>query len=108
MCAGYTNDIETRLAYIFVVATLSEYMGKGYGKVVVQKFIEKAKQDGMQAVCLYADKSNKTALHMYEKLGFRDWNVIDEPRPEDKHLIHYLCNVQNISKSDNMTSDKDA
>ena len=87
ICAGYTNDQEQRLGYISVVASLPEYTNKGYGKVAVQGFIEKAKDAGMKAIHLYADRENKAALNMYEKLGFKDWILPNEPRPEDKHLI---------------------
>lgn len=41
----------------------------------------------MKAIHLYADKENGAALNMYDKLGFVDWKINDEPRPEDKHLI---------------------
>lgn len=62
----------------------------GYGKVAVQGFIEKAKNAGMKAIHLYADKENKAALNMYGKLGFVDWIIPDERRPEDKHLIRWI------------------
>ena len=61
-----------------------------YGKVAVQGFIEKAKNAGMKAIHLYADKENKAALNMYGKLGFVDWIIPDERRPEDKHLIRWI------------------
>ena len=88
--AGYTNDQVQRLGYISVVASLPEYTNKGYGKVAVQGFIEKAKNAGMKAIHLYADKENKAALNMYGKLGFVDWIIPDERRPEDKHLIRWI------------------
>ena len=80
ICAGYTNDQVQRLGYT----------NKGYGKVAVQGFIEKAKNAGMKAIHLYADKENKAALNMYGKLGFVDWIIPDERRPEDKHLIRWI------------------
>lgn len=90
LCAGYTNDKVKRLSYISVVASLPEFSNKGYGKIVVQDFIGKAKNAGMHAVHLYADRDNKSALNMYAKLGFVDWVISEEPRPEDKHLIKML------------------
>lgn len=44
----------------------------------------------MKAIHLYADKENESALSMYKKLGFVDWKVTNEIRPEDKHLILIL------------------
>lgn len=90
LCAGYTNDLKNRLGYISVVASLPEYTNKGYGKIVVQNFIEKAKETGMKSIHLYVDKENSAALHMYRKLGFVEWHIADEPRPKDKHLIRWL------------------
>ena len=90
LCAGYANDNLTRLAYISVVASLPEYAGKGYGKVAVRDFITKAINNGMKAIHLYAVKDNAPAIRMYESLGFIDYIVEDEPRPEDSHLILYL------------------
>lgn len=90
LCAGYINDKEKQLGYISVVAVLPEYAGKGYGKVVVRDFLEKAKNAGMQAVHLYADTGNRGALKMYERIGFCAWLISEETRPLDKHLIKYL------------------
>lgn len=90
MCAGYTNDLQNRRGYISVVAVLPEYSNKGYGKIAVQGFLKKAKSVGMLAVHLYADSENSAALHMYDKLGFSDWKVVGEPRPNDRHLIKKL------------------
>lgn len=90
LCAGYINDQEKQLGYISVVASLPEYTNKGYGKVAVQGFIEKAKNAGMRAIHLYADKDNESALRMYEKLGFTDWIIPKEPRTRDKHLIKWF------------------
>lgn len=90
LCAGYINDQEERLGYISVVASLPEYTNKGYGQIAVQGFIDKAHDAGMKAIHLYADKENQSALNMYAKLGFIDWIVQNEPRPENKHLIKWL------------------
>lgn len=90
LCAGYANDNLTRLAYISVVASLPEYAGKGYGKIAVRDFITKAIKNGMKAIHLYAVRDNASAIRMYESLGFIDYVLEDEQRPEDRHLILYL------------------
>lgn len=73
-----------------MVASLPEYANKGYGKIAVQSFIEKAKNVEMRAIHLKADKDNDSALNMYESLGIVDWIVANEPRREDRHLIILL------------------
>ncbi|WP_370687929.1 GNAT family N-acetyltransferase [uncultured Faecalibaculum sp.] len=44
ICAGDTIDQGQRFGYISVVASLPKYTNKGYGKVAVQGFIEKARK----------------------------------------------------------------
>lgn len=90
LCAGYANNVSTKLAYISVVASLPEYAGKGYGKLAIRNFIGKARKKGMKAIHLYAVKDNIPAIRMYENLGFVDFILEDEPRPEERHLILYL------------------
>lgn len=90
LCAGYANNSLSKLAYISVVASLSEYSGKGYGKLAVRNFIGKAREKGMKSIHLYVVKDNIPAIRMYESLGFVDYILEDEPRPEDRHLILYL------------------
>ena len=87
---GTVSYIRENGKMIALVASLPEYANKGYGKIAVQGFIEKAKNAGMRAIHLYADKDNEAALNMYGKLGFVDWIVLDESRPNDKHLIKWL------------------
>lgn len=89
ICAGYTNDQVQRLGYISVVASLPEYTNKGYGKVAVQGFIEKAKNAGMKAIHLYADKENKIALICMERLGFVDW-IIQTTKTRGQTLIRWI------------------
>ncbi len=90
LCAGYTNDNHTRLGYVSVVACLPEYANRGYGQSVVRNFVKSAKQAGMRAVHLYAVKDNHAAIHMYEKCGFVDWLIDNEPRLKDRHLIYWI------------------
>ena len=87
---GYANDKESGLAYISIVATISGYMGKGYGTAAVKKFAYMCKEKGMKAIHLYAVMSNVSAIKMYKKIGFMDYFIENEPRPNDAHLILYL------------------
>lgn len=90
ICAGYANDKVNKIAYISIVATLPEYMGNGYGKMAVQKFIDEAKKAGMKAIHLYTVKGNDRAIKMYKSLGFIEYIIKYEPRPQDIHFILYL------------------
>lgn len=90
MAAGYTDQVVENRAYLSVVAVLPEAWGQGIATSLVKEFIEICENKGLEAVHLYAVASNTRAVRMYRKMGFVDWKISDEPRPEDEHLIYYI------------------
>lgn len=90
LLAGYTDNVENNLGYISIVATLPQAQGKGYGTSLIREFIDIARTKGLRAVHLYAVRENIPAMRMYNKLGFEDYVLDDEPRPNDAHLIYYI------------------
>lgn len=90
MVAGYTENTINNVAYITLVATLPEQRGKGYAKRLVLEFIKRAKSRRLKAVHLYAVRSNIAAMELYKSLGFVEWHLEKEKRPNDVHLIFYL------------------
>lgn len=88
LLAGYTKNLENNIAYITVCATLPEYRGKGLAKELFKQMFEYCQECGISAVHLYT--SNKIAEKMYRDLGFVNYIIPDEPRPEDVHLIYYF------------------
>lgn len=90
LLAGYTDNVENDLGYISIVATLPQAQGKGYGTTLIQEFLDIARRKGLRAVHLYAVSENIPAMRMYKKLGFEDYILDDEPRPNDVHLIYYI------------------
>lgn len=90
MVAGYTENTINSVAYISMVATLPGYKGKGYARQLVSEFIERAKSKRLKAVHLYTVRNNTAAVALYNSLGFVEWHLENEKRPEDIHLIYYL------------------
>lgn len=90
MAAGYTENTVNNVAYITMVASLPEYRGKGLAKQLVTEFIDRAKSKRLKAVHLYAVRENEAAMNLYKSIGFVEWHLENEKRPEDVHLIHYL------------------
>lgn len=88
MCAGYTENTINAQAYISLVATLPESQGQGYGKKLVKEFLDIAKRKFLRGAHVYAVESNISAMKIYESLGFTRWNLENEPRPKDVHLIY--------------------
>lgn len=87
LCAGYTDNLTNNRAYISLVATVPAMYGRGLAKKCVQEFIDIARLKKLDAVHLYAVKSNIAAVNMYRNLGFVEWHCKDESRPDDLHLI---------------------
>ena len=90
MAAGYTDNLKDNNAYIAIVATLHEEQGKGYAKKVINEFIDVCRKKEIRAVHLYAVHDNVSAIEMYRRLGFVEWHLADEPRPDDMHFIYYI------------------
>lgn len=90
LVAGYTEHLTGNMAYIAIVATRPEYMGKGLAANLVRSFLQICKKKKIDAVHLYAVYDNRPAICMYEKLGFKQWRIAGEPRPNDAHLIYRL------------------
>lgn len=92
MVAGYTDNLENGLAYVSIVATLKAYQGHGTATKLVCRFLDICRDKGFRAVHLYAVESNVTAIEMYRKIGFVRYEMENETRPEDAHLIYYIKN----------------
>lgn len=94
LVAGYTDNVVNNLGYISVVATLPQVQGRGYGSSLVRDFLDIAQKKDLDAVHLYTARENDTAIKMYKKLGFVEWHLENEPRPDDLHLIYYIKDNQ--------------
>lgn len=94
LAVGYTEQVIENRGYLSVVATLPEGRGKGYASKLIRQFLTIAEGKQLSAVHLYADSSNAPALAMYRKLGFTEWQMPDEPRPQDVHFIYYFGSVE--------------
>ena len=90
MVAGYSNDHKEGIGYIALVATLKSVRNQGIASRLVHEFIDVSKAQKMNLVHLYTDKSNSGAISMYHRLGFVEYIVESEPRPDDVHLVYYI------------------
>lgn len=87
MTAGYTKDIIDNQAYISIVATKTEFQGKGYATKLIKEFIDISRETGLSSIHLYTARQNLNAINLYKRIGFREWSILEEPRPDDMHLI---------------------
>ncbi len=88
---AYVTNGYSDVAYATVLAVRKEFRGKGIAGQVLNEFIQTAKNFGKyKAVELYTSPTNVGAIKLYEKTGFIKYEIKDEPRPNDLHLIYYL------------------
>ncbi|RAP28653.1 hypothetical protein C2W64_04709 [Brevibacillus laterosporus] len=67
------TDIE--IGYIFELYVMPESRGRGYAKPLMEAAIQRLKEQGYPEIRLNVYVANH-AKHLYEKLGFRERNVI--------------------------------
>ncbi|KAI9217165.1 acyl-CoA N-acyltransferase [Blastocladiella britannica] len=60
----------TRRGYIGMLAVDRGYRRHGLGSRLVQRVIERMRDDGCDEIVLEADATNAAALRLYERLGF--------------------------------------
>jgi len=68
--SNYPNTLEIERIYV-----LSEFHGKGYGKLLLQKAIDVAKNDHLESVWLGVWDQNPKAIAFYERNGFSTFGV---------------------------------
>jgi ribosomal protein S18 acetylase RimI-like enzyme len=72
LCFGYSLEWLGRDAFVDEFYLREEYRGRGWGKEAMV-FLEGAARDrDVRALHLEVMEGNETALHLYQKLGFRE------------------------------------
>ena len=56
---------------------LPEYRGKGYGRAILLKTIEKLEDAGAEEILLQVAVHNAAALRLYQSCGFQETSVMD-------------------------------
>lgn len=68
---GYlVGQIIFEMSDLYYVAVNPHYRGKGYGQLLVDKFIEDACKNEGDIMSLEVRMSNQSAIRLYEKCGF--------------------------------------
>lgn len=90
LCFGYSLEWLGRDAFVDEFYLREEYRGRGWGTNTIA-FLEGAARDcGIRALHLEVVNGNETALHLYQKLGFREhksaflskWIATDLSKPQ--------------------------
>ena len=69
-CVLYTNNPDTKNAYISLIGVKPEYKNLHIGKKMLKVCLEIAESYGMQTCSLEVKKNNTSAISFYQKNGF--------------------------------------
>ncbi|MGE7944374.1 N-acetyltransferase family protein [Lysinibacillus xylanilyticus] len=58
------------------MAVSKEVRGRGVGTILMHEIIQQAMDGGYNTISLSVDLENDTAIKMYQKLGFQDYEVV--------------------------------
>ncbi|MBN8207898.1 GNAT family N-acetyltransferase [Bacillus sp. NTK071] len=70
-------EVHNGLGGIYGLGVLPEYRGKGFGKGILMKAVEKLKERQVQQIMLQVAVKNKNALGLYQSCGFKVTSTID-------------------------------
>ena len=70
LVAVYLNDRDTRNGFITNVSVAKEFMGLGIASALLDRCLDRSRQEGMDAIGLEVSAESREAIRLYEKLGF--------------------------------------
>jgi len=68
---GYIDSFTPELG----IAVSQDARGMGIGSMLMKALINRAKEDGYTSLSLSVDPNNEHAVHVYKKLGFREYGL---------------------------------
>lgn len=74
---------------------LPEYIGKGYGKALLQRAVEELRKEGYRDIFLWVLEENRNARGFYERMGFRKREVYlnDNIGGRDLREVQYVYSL---------------
>ena len=70
LVAAYLNDRGARSGFITNVSVAKEFMGRGIASALLDRCLDRSRQEGMEAIGLEVGIESHEAIRLYEKLGF--------------------------------------
>lgn len=70
-------ETNTTVGGIYGLGVLPEYRGKGFGRAILLRGIEKLKEGNVQNIMLQVTTENATALNLYKSCGFVETSTMD-------------------------------
>jgi ribosomal protein S18 acetylase RimI-like enzyme len=70
LVAAYLNDRGARGGFITNVSVAKGFTGRGIATALLERCLDRSRQEGMEAIGLEVSMESREAIRMYEKLGF--------------------------------------
>ncbi|TKD69985.1 GNAT family N-acetyltransferase [Pseudalkalibacillus hwajinpoensis] len=70
-------EVQNGVGGIYGLGVLPEYRGKGYGRDILMKAVEKLKEKQVQQIMLQVAVKNSNALNLYQSCGFKETSTMD-------------------------------
>jgi ribosomal protein S18 acetylase RimI-like enzyme len=96
LCFGYSLEWLGRDAFVDEFYLCEEYRRRGWGQAAIAFLEDAARERGVRVLHLEVMEGNQTALHFYQKLGFREhrstlhskWIARDLSKPQLQNRNH--------------------
>ncbi|MDQ2943217.1 MAG: GNAT family N-acetyltransferase [Candidatus Dormibacteraeota bacterium] len=72
LVAAYLTDSGARSGFITNVTVAKAFMGRGIASVLLDRCLDRSRQEGMEAIGLEVSMQSREAIRLYEKLGFSE------------------------------------
>jgi ribosomal protein S18 acetylase RimI-like enzyme len=72
LVAAYLNDRSARSGFITNVSVANAFIGRGIAAALLDRCLDKSRQEGMEAIGLEVSMESREAIRLYEKLGFSE------------------------------------
>ena len=86
------SSFDREIAYVYGVSTVPKFQKNGYARTLLQFVMETLKEMGIKKIELTVDMDNFTAKRIYEKLGFKIVDNLDNEYGDnvERYLMRYL------------------
>ncbi|MDP4550082.1 GNAT family N-acetyltransferase [Alkalihalobacillus macyae] len=70
-------EVQNGVGGIYGLGVLPDYRGKGFGRDILMKAVEKLREQQVQQIMLQVAVKNKKALNLYQSCGFQETSTMD-------------------------------
>ncbi|OLC69898.1 MAG: hypothetical protein AUH79_00685 [Betaproteobacteria bacterium 13_1_40CM_4_64_4] len=72
LVAAYMNDPSTRTGFITSVSVVKEFMGRGIASSLLERCLNRSREQGMKTLRLEVSLDSREAIHLYKHFGFSE------------------------------------